>query len=70
MRNRQKAEIQLRSLLNESEKSLPAFVRRAGDNLGSEQLSVEQISKLLKTQEFLIRRLARIFYPSTENVQD
>ncbi|CAF5142535.1 unnamed protein product, partial [Rotaria magnacalcarata] len=33
MRNRQKAEIQLRSLLNESEKSLPAFVRRAGDNL-------------------------------------
>ncbi|CAF4316372.1 unnamed protein product [Rotaria magnacalcarata] len=70
MRNRQKAEIHLRSLLNESEKSLPAFVRRAGDNLGSEQLSVEQISKLLKTQEFLIRRLARIFYPSTENVQD
>ncbi|CAF4283626.1 unnamed protein product, partial [Rotaria magnacalcarata] len=63
MRNRQKAEIQLRSLLNESEKSLPAFVHRAGDNLGSEQLSVEQISKLLKTQEFLIRRLARIFYP-------
>ncbi|CAF1369438.1 unnamed protein product [Rotaria magnacalcarata] len=70
MRNRQKAEIQLRSLLNESEKSLPAFVHRAGDNLGSEQLSVEQISKLLKTQEFLIRRLVRIFYPSTENVQD
>ncbi|CAM4780398.1 unnamed protein product [Rotaria magnacalcarata] len=69
MRNRQKAEIHLRSLLNESEKSLPALVRRAGDNLGSEQLSVEQISKLLKTQEFLIRRLARIFYPSTENVQ-
>ncbi|CAF4737076.1 unnamed protein product [Rotaria socialis] len=70
MSNRKRAEMQLQSLLNESEKSLPAFVRRAGDNLGSEQLSVERISKLLKTQEFLIRRLACIFYSSTKNVQD
>ncbi|CAF1075995.1 unnamed protein product [Rotaria sordida] len=68
--HRQKADIQLQSLLNEPEESLPTFIRRASDHLGSEQLSIEQVSKLLHTQPFIIERLVRILYSSIDNDKD
>ena len=55
---RQRAEIQLEGLLNEPELSLPVSIRRASDHLADERISIEQASKLLNTQPFIIERLA------------
>ncbi|CAF3549158.1 unnamed protein product [Rotaria sp. Silwood1] len=70
MAHRQRADIQLRSLLNEPEESLPTFIRRASDQLSNEKLSIEKVSKLLNTQPFIIERLVRILYLSTDNNKD
>ncbi|CAF1211376.1 unnamed protein product [Adineta ricciae] len=56
MTHRQKAEIQLESILNDPEAALPAFARRASDNFDDE-ISVENASKLLNTQPFIIKRI-------------
>ncbi|CAF1196565.1 unnamed protein product [Adineta ricciae] len=65
--NRQRAEIQLQSLLNEPEESLPAFARRASDHLPNENLPLEEVSKLLNTQTFVIERLVNALYSSTDD---
>jgi hypothetical protein len=70
MTHRQRAEIQLQSLLNEPEESLPTFARRASDHLGSEKLSIEVVSKLLNTQPFIIERLVYALYSSTDNDEE
>jgi hypothetical protein len=70
MTHRQRAEIQLQSLLNEPEESLPTFVRRASDHLDSEKLSIEEVSKLLNTQPFIIERLVYALYSSTDDDDD
>ena len=59
---RQRAEIQLEGLLNEPELSLPVSIRRASDHLADERISIEQASKLLNTQPFIIERLANSLY--------
>lgn len=70
MTHRQRAEIQLQSLLNEPEESLPTFARRASDHLGNEKLSIEVVSKLLNTQPFIIERLVYALYSSTDNDEE
>ena len=63
MTTRQRAEIQLQSLLNEAEVSLPSFTRRASNRFDTETLSIEEVSKLLNTQPFVIERLINALYP-------
>ncbi|UJR09322.1 hypothetical protein I4U23_013565 [Adineta vaga] len=65
--NRQRAEIQLHGILDEPEESLPTFVRRASDQLTNENLSLEEVSKLLNTQPFIIERLVHALYSSTDD---
>ena len=60
--NRQRAEIQLESLLNESEISLPAFSRSEGNEIGDSELSLEEVSKLLNTQIFIISRIVQALF--------
>jgi len=67
MTHRQRADIQLQGLLNEPEESLPTFARRASDHLGSENLALEEVSKLLNTQPFIIERLVNALYSSTDD---
>ncbi|CAF1133458.1 unnamed protein product [Adineta steineri] len=65
--NRQRAEIQLESILNDPEASLPIFARRTSDNLSDDKMSLEQASKLLNTQPFIIERLVNVLYSSDTN---
>ncbi|CAF3796775.1 unnamed protein product, partial [Adineta steineri] len=65
--NRQRAEIQLQGLLDEPEESLPTFIRRASDQLTHNNLSLEEVSKLLNTQPFIIERLVNVLYSSTDD---
>lgn len=65
--HRQRAEIQLQSLLDEPEESLPAFARRASDHLASDHLSLTEVSKLLNTQPFIIERLVHALYASADD---
>ncbi|CAF3252236.1 unnamed protein product [Rotaria socialis] len=67
---RQRADIQLKSYLDEPEELFPRLKNPNSTRSVREKLSIAQVSKLLKTQEFLIRRLARILYPTAENLQD
>ena len=67
MTHRQRADIQLQSLLNEPEESLPTFIRRASDHLGNEKLSIDRVSELLNTQSFIIERLVHALYSSTDD---
>lgn len=60
----------MQSLLNESEESLPAFVRRAAENIRKENLTIEEVSKLLNTPIFIIERLIRVLYSSTRTTND
>lgn len=64
---RERAEIQLQGLLSDPEASLPAFARQITDNLPDENISIEQVSKLLNTQAFVIDRIVRAIYPSKNN---
>ena len=64
---RQRAEIQLQGLLTDPEMSLPAFTRRVTEDLTDDQISLEQVSKLLNTQSFIIERIVRAIYPSKKN---
>lgn len=64
MTNRQRAEIQLKSLLNEPEESLPAFVRHESSKLPNKNISIEELSKQWKIQPLIIERLVDILYPS------
>ncbi|UJR36832.1 hypothetical protein I4U23_029545 [Adineta vaga] len=64
--NRQKAEIQLESILNDPEASLPAFARRTSNNFDDE-ISIEDASKLLNTQPFIIKRLVNSLKFSKNN---
>ena len=69
--HRQRAEIQLEGLLNEPEEFLPTFARRASSNIAQEEISVEDASKLLNTQPFIIERLIQALYSmSTETDVD
>lgn len=73
--HRQRAEIQLEGLLNEPEESLPAFARRASLHLEDQEWSIDEVSKLLNTQPFIIERLVRALYspsrrPSGESVEE
>ena len=70
MTHRQRAEIQLQGILNEPVEALPAFTRRASDHLQIDELSIEQVSKLLNTQPFIIERLVRALYSSTDDDED
>jgi len=70
MQHRQRADIQLQGLLNEPEESLPTFARRTSDHLGSENLALEEVSKLLNTQPFIIERLVNALYSSTDDNED
>lgn len=47
--------------------SLPVFTRRVTEDLPDDQISVEQVSKLLNTQSFIIERIVRAIYPSKKN---
>ncbi|CAF4548871.1 unnamed protein product, partial [Rotaria magnacalcarata] len=67
---RQRADIQLKSYLDEPEELLPRLKNPNSNRPVREKLSISQVSQLLKTQEFLIRRLACILYPTAENLQD
>lgn len=67
MTYRQRAEIQLQGLLDEPEEAVPTFLRRASDHLGNEKLSIDQVSKLLNTQPFIIERLINAIYTSTDD---
>ncbi|CAF1607532.1 unnamed protein product, partial [Didymodactylos carnosus] len=67
MPHRQVAEIQLQALINDPEESMPAYARRASDHLSTtDELSIEQVSKLLNTQPFIIERLMHALSASTE----
>ena len=70
MTHRQIAEIQLHGLLNEPEESLPAFTCGTSDHLGDDTLSIEQVSKLLNTQPFVIERLVHALYSSSDDDED
>jgi Ca2+-binding EF-hand superfamily protein len=69
MTNRQRAEIQLESILNDPEASLPAFERRASDKFTDDKISIVDVSKLLNTQPFIIERLINALFPSDTNEQ-
>jgi hypothetical protein len=60
--NRERAEIQLESILNEPEVSLPTFTRRTSDQLSDRKMSIEEVSKLLNTQPFILERLVNAIY--------
>lgn len=64
---RQRAEIQLHGLLSDPEISLPVSTRRVTEDLPDDQTSIEQVSKLLNTQVFIIERIVRAIYPSKRN---
>ena len=68
--NRQRAEIQLQGILNDPEVSLPSFARRASDHLSGEMMSIEEASKLLNTQPFILKRLLKALYHSEKNELD
>lgn len=68
--NRQQAEIQLNSLLNEPEKSLPAFVLCESNKFSSKKISIEELSKQWKAHPLIIERLVRVFYPSKITAND
>jgi hypothetical protein len=65
--NRQKAEIQLEGILNDPTLSLPVFARRASENLSDEEISIQDASKLLNTQPFIIERLFNALHFSSTN---
>jgi hypothetical protein len=60
--SRQRAEIQLRSLLNDPHVSLPACMRHIRDHHSDNPVSIEQAAKLLNAQPFLIERLANALF--------
>ena len=64
---RQRAEIQLQGLLSDPEISLPVFTRRMTEDSSDDQMSIEQVSKLLNTQAFIIERIVRAIYPAKRN---
>ena len=64
--NRQRAEIQLEALLTDPEISLPVYIRRITENLPDDLLSIEQVSKLLNTQPFIIERLVHALSSPSE----
>lgn len=66
--HRRATEIQLDTLLKEKESFLPYFIRQATDSLSPDEvLSVEEISKMLNTQNFIIERLICVLSGATCN---
>ncbi|CAF3973602.1 unnamed protein product [Rotaria sp. Silwood2] len=61
--NRQRAEIQLESILNDPEVPSPIFAHRTSDQVTTDEFAIEAVSKLLSTQPFIIERLVKIIYP-------
>lgn len=53
----QRAEIQLKALMDEPEASLPVFTRRVSESFSESRLSIEKVSKLLNTPTFIVVRL-------------
>lgn len=68
--NRQRAEIQLQGILNDPAVSLPPFARRTSDHLSTEKISLEETSKLLSTQPFIVKRLVTALYQSEKQELD
>ena len=68
--NRQRAEIQLQGILNDPAASLPPFARRTSDDLSAEKISIEETSKLLNTQPFIVKRLITALYQSEKQELD
>jgi hypothetical protein len=66
MTNRQRAEIQLEALLNEPEVSLPALTQRTSNRSSNDHISLNEASKLLNTQPFLLERIVTAIYASTK----
>ena len=60
--------MQLEALLNEPEASFPASARQAGTSVAKEEISVEDASKLLNTQPFIIERLVKAVYSMTTDI--
>jgi hypothetical protein len=67
MTNLQRAEIQLQGILNDPDGSLPASTRRVSDHLSDDNISIEEVSKLLNTQPFIIERLVNALYSSSKD---
>ena len=61
----QRAEIQLRSLLNDPHISLPACMRHVRVHHSDHPVSVEQASKRLNAQPFIVERLANALFPTS-----
>lgn len=58
MTHRRATEIQLETILREKESFLPYFIRQATESLSPDEvLSVEEVSKMLNTQTFIVERL-------------
>ena len=68
--NRQRAEIQLQGILNDLQVALPSAARRESDQFGIEKLSIEEASKLLNTQPFILKRLVKALYQSEKQELD
>ena len=63
--NRQRAEIQLKSLLDDPEASLPVSMLSGRVLLSDKPASIEQVSKRLNTQPFIIERLANALFSTS-----
>ena len=66
--HRQATEIQLKTLLNEHICFLPCFSRQATESLPSDkELTIEEISKTLGTQPFIIERIIDVLILSSND---
>lgn len=66
--HRRATEIQLETLLKEHERCLPYFIRQATESLSLDKVfTVEEISKMLNTQTFIIERLVCVLSQSSTN---
>lgn len=63
---RQQAEIQLNILLDESNQTLAAFVPTGSQFKKDDKISIEEVSKLLNTQPFIIERLFAALFPESK----
>lgn len=68
--HRERAEIQLDSLLNEPEESLPSYVRQGNDQLGDEEIPLSEVASLLNTQQLVVERLVQVLHDTTKTNQD
>lgn len=65
--HRERAVIQLDSLLNETKDALPAFVRVEVEQNTDETTSIQNLSKALNTQPYIMERLVKVLFPSSSS---